>query len=95
MKTIWKYEIPLADHFSLPIPAGATFLSVQSQHDVPQSWWLVDPTAVKAPRVFRVIGTGHPIPDLQNLHFLGTFQVSGGSLVFHLFEDLITTTAPR
>ena len=84
--TIWKYEIPVEDEFMLRLPRGAQFLSAQAQSGTPQSWWLVDSTAPMQKRHFRCHGTGHPVKSADGLAYLGTFQISGGSLVFHLFE---------
>ncbi len=66
---------------------GAEFLSVQIQRDEPQMWFLVDPEADSEVRSFTVHGTGHPVVGDDPL-FLGTFQVMGGELVFHLFERI-------
>jgi hypothetical protein len=83
--TIWKFPILIEDSFKLSIPRGSTFLDVQVQHGEPQSWWLVDPHEPKETVELRVHGTGHPVSIAQPLKHLGTFQMHGGSLVFHLF----------
>lgn len=49
-------------------------------------WVLVDPNAPEEPRSFSVYGTGHFMPDNPGT-FIGTFQMLGGDLIFHLFED--------
>lgn len=85
MKTIWKFEVPDKHSFTVDVPKGAVFLSVQTQHGEPMMWWLVDPTAAKEKRVFDVVGTGWDF-DPTGLTFLGTYQVDGGTFVFHLFE---------
>jgi hypothetical protein len=86
MKTVYKYQIPSADEFSLYLPQGAQCLSIQVQKDTPCLWALVDPEQPTEARRFRIAGTGHPIANSNALSFLGTFQVFGGDLVFHLFE---------
>ena len=88
MRTIWKFEVPEQDKFTLELPAGAEFLSVQRQFDGTQAWFLLDPEASKATRRFLVVGTGHTItiPETKKLDYLGTFQLYDGRLVFHLFE---------
>ena len=87
MKTIWKFNVPVEDEFVIEMPIRAEFLSVQTQFGVPQMWFIVEPEKSKEPRRFRVVGTGHPMPE-GSLKYLGTFQVHEGSLVFHLFEIL-------
>lgn len=49
-------------------------------------WALVDPEAPKAKRGFVTLGTGHKFPEAERFHFIGTFQLDEGALIFHLFE---------
>lgn len=87
---IWKFEPLASEAFSLRMPRGAEILTVQVQHGKPQIWAKVDPTAPVESRRFALFGTGHRIPDEREsehaLRYVGTFQVDGGALVFHLFE---------
>lgn len=84
MKTIYKYPFSVTDEFSLTLPVGARVLCVQTQNDLPCLWAIVDPDAAKEERTFFVRGTGHPLGDVGR--YIGTFQMRGGSLVFHVFE---------
>lgn len=92
MHTIWKFEIPIMDNFTLELPDGARFLDVQTQSigivvfsvEKPQAWFLLNPEAKKVTRHFVLVGTGHPVLMPEKLTYLGTFQIR--SLVFHLFE---------
>ena len=84
MKQIWKYVIdPAAE---IDMPWGAEILCIQAQNDVACMWALVDPTARTIKRKFSVYGTGQVIPEVPG-KYLGTFQLHGGSLVFHVFEE--------
>ena len=87
MLTIYKYIIPIEDHFTLELPKDAKILTVQTQRGTPQLWAMVDSETEKEKRYFRLAGTGHPL-SLVNAHFIyiGTFQMGNGVLVFHLFE---------
>lgn len=87
MKTIWKFPVKINDEFSLAMPAGARVLSVQDQRGGTVMWALVDDSAPKVERRFFVRGTGHPCDGLDHAVFVGTFQLHGGAIVFHLFED--------
>jgi hypothetical protein len=87
-QTVWKLHLPTFAN-SVPLPDGATPLSVQWQGDALCLWALVDPTQ---PRVrnqsVMVVFTGgavmaHPAPDLTRARFLGTVQQDG--LVYHAF----------
>ena len=83
MKTIWKWT--LQPETTIDMPHGAKLLAVQEQRGEPQLWALVDPSAKKYPRTFRVHGTGHDLTDEPG-QYVGTFQMHGGALVFHVFE---------
>lgn len=90
MKTIWKYSLDTTDVQGLKIPIGGQILSIQAQGNTPCMWVLVDPNASKENRKFRTFGTGAPVEDneLDNSKFIGTYQLFGGSLIFHVFEIL-------
>ena len=92
MKTIHKYHIPVEDTVDIWMPVGAKVLTVQSQNDRGFIWALVDvikPEAVQGDtnlRRFHTLGTGHPVGDRKLGEYIGTYQLHGGSLVFHVFE---------
>ena len=83
MKTIWKFPMPAAS-IRLRMPVGAEILCVQMQHGVPCFWAIVDPEAERENREFFVLGTGQELGEVGK--YLGTFQLQGGDIVFHLFE---------
>lgn len=84
MRAIWKYPVS-AGAFELEMPADAAVLSVQTQGQEPVMWALVDPQASKQIRHFITLPTGGEVPDGCG-RFVGTFQLMGGALVFHLCE---------
>lgn len=86
MKRLYKYDIAVSDVCEVAMPVGAEILSLQSQRDAICLWAIVDPDAPKQVCRFRVYGTGHPLPDEPGV-FIGTVQLHGGSLVFHVFEE--------
>ncbi len=89
MIAVYKYYVPVSDRFSLELPIGARPLSVQVQIDAVQLWALVDTEAKLETQRFRLAGTGHPIDEpADRLEFIDTFQLQGGSLVFHVFRVL-------
>ena len=83
MKTIFKWDIGSVD--AIEIQKGAEILTVQAQHGEARIWALVDPTMEKVKRRFKTYGTGYPVPDKPGV-YVGTYQVWGGDLVFHVFE---------
>lgn len=85
MKTIWKYQLDVTDEQLVPMKQGSQILAVQVQVGIPCIWALVDTSKPSEDRMFCIYGTGHPIEDEPG-QFIGTFQLHGGSLSFHLFE---------
>ncbi len=84
---IFKYTVPVSDDDTVMMPQGADVLSVQTQNGVPVMWAVVDEKAKPlVPHRFYVRGTGHNMGTAIGHRFIGTFQLSGGSLVFHLFD---------
>jgi hypothetical protein len=86
MRVIWKFNFETKDEISVSMPKDAKILSLQTQNEIPCMWALVDPTAPKEERKFTIFGTGHHIADVLG-EFVGTYQLHGGRLVFHVFES--------
>lgn len=87
MLSIYKYGIEPKNEITIELPMGAKVLNIQMQHNVPQIWCLVDPSAEMEKRSFRLFGTGHEINESgENLLYINTFQMYEDNLVFHLFE---------
>jgi hypothetical protein len=86
---IFKYEFAISDNVEIPMPRGAELLTVQVQRGIPCLWARVDTTEPRTSRRFRIFGTGHEMPsyDAWNGQYVGTFQMEGGALVWHLYED--------
>jgi hypothetical protein len=86
-KAIYKYQIEVTDEQTLTLPINAQILAVQTQWDSPCIWAMIDPKEKQMEQVtIRIWGTGHPIADSESLTYLGTFQMLGGQLVFHVFR---------
>jgi len=89
MKRIYKYELKADPGFVVNMPKYAEILCVQVQGDTPCIWASVDPDEPMQSRVFEIVPTGSAIPDYAKLNYLGTFQLLGGAIVFHVFERTI------
>lgn len=93
-RSIYKYELRVDDEQIVQLPRGAQVLCVQTQRERPCLWCLVDVDAPIEPRTFRIYGTGHPFDrDPLDTRYIGTFQLRGGQLVFHVFEVITKRTA--
>ena len=87
MKKVSKLDLELVYSQTVAVPVGAKVLCVQTQDGLPKLWIYCDKSARKELREFLIHGTGHDIDDEGNaLTYIGTFQLSGGALVFHVFE---------
>ena len=87
MRMVYKYPVLLENYFEVTMPVGARILTVQIQNSEPQMWVLINPSFQNKIYRFRLVGTGHPIQDNEELSYIDTFQMRNGGLVFHLFLD--------
>lgn len=87
MNTIWKYDLTLIDVQGVKMPFGAELLCVQMQGSAPCLWARVDPNPDMKIEVRQIVthGTGQHVPKTTG-KYLGTYQLHGGTLVFHVFE---------
>jgi hypothetical protein len=91
-KVIWKFQLKITDVQDIEIPRGSILLSVQTQNEIPCLWVLIYNTEAEKEVIrLRTIGTGNQISteDFNSSVFLGTYQLSGGSFVGHVFQILI------
>lgn len=88
MRTIYKYEVPVEDRFTLSMPFGADVLTVQvdQKTDKPCIWVTVETFNSNEERVFKFVGTGHPFIEEAGQSYVGTIQLMNGGFVGHLFE---------
>lgn len=89
-RTIWKFPIQTTGQQAIEMSLAATILCVQTQQGNPCIWAMVngEPNHPKETRKFNIYGTGHPLPDDFTMPYIGTYQLEGGALVFHVFENL-------
>lgn len=89
---VYRYELPLTWRPQILLPQGARVLSVGPPRDgrvTLDLWALIDPQndtmMGRQARQFRVVGTGHPLPEDAGL-FVGSVTSHDGQLVWHVFE---------
>lgn len=93
-RTIYKYPFEITDVQQIELPKGARILHVDVQvtgdfdRQVPCLWAEVETQAEKVMRTFYLFGTGHMMPDEQDIYLfhVGSFLMRAGVLVFHLYE---------
>lgn len=91
MQTIYKYPLKVADRQTISLLKNSQILTIQNQKGIPCLWALVDPDELEfEERVIYTYGTGHKIEISEDeINYIGTYQLAGGDLVFHVFEKVI------
>ena len=85
--TIFKFPIQITDDIYIEMPSVVRVLCVAVQPGYgPCVWVLVEPETPYRRRHLRIAGTGHPLSATETDTYVGTFQIEGGRLVFHLFD---------
>ena len=94
-KTIFKYQMPVQEQFSLNLPRGAEILRVADQGGMFWLWALVDIREPDEIRQFRAFKCGAPIPDyvdLETLEYLGWAAIFvQQELALYIFEEISLT----
>ena len=89
MDSIYKYELEVDDEQLLTLPANAAILTVQVVGNVPYLYAVVDlDTEETEERHILTFGTGHQIEDDLKAHYVGSYQLLDGKLVYHVFEKV-------
>ena len=81
---VYKYPLPIGDWVSIEMPVGAQPLCVQVQAGQPWMWARVEIGEPPTTHHFRIAVTGHNLGSNVGKH-IGSFQMHGGALVFHVF----------
>lgn len=96
MRSIFKYDINAAKGGIIEGPI-TKLLTAQVQYGSIMVWAEVDTDAEKVKYEIVPVGTGWPLdaPDKQCIldthQYLGTVQLAGGTLVFHVYAKKLTT----
>jgi hypothetical protein len=86
---VWKYELPMANEFTLELPAQYRILSVQPQFGKYQMWVLNNAFSEKRPVLFCMVGTGQELPEPPTASYfdhLATIKQHDDMIVLHLFR---------
>lgn len=85
MKTVWKFPIVLGELIEIEMPAEAAILRAGIQDGNYFFWAFVNTEQPMCLRRFRILGTGHQLPEGMGLrHYVGTIQ--DGQFVWHIFS---------
>lgn len=81
-RVIYKFKLDLMDLQLVSMSRGANVLCAQMQGDDICMWAEVDTDTKKCIRKVFVIGTGHPVPNLET-QYIGTVQHN--NYVWHIY----------
>lgn len=90
-RRIWKFPLAITDYQTVKMPARAKVLSVEVVRGELVAYALCDPNAAVWERTCLIVGTGNPIEEyaslewVESMDFVGTVQMLGGDLVWHVF----------
>lgn len=84
--TIWKFQLWIMDEQQISMPGIHKVLDFQIQNGNAVIWAAVDSKSIKEPKTFRIVGTGNPFPQGDDLNYIGTAQ--DDNFVWHLFEEV-------
>ena len=86
MLTVWKFELEGNTNIEVEIPEGAEILTFATQRHKPCLWCLVNTKNRKETRRFLLAATGRSLDNEKVIDYIGTIQLEGGNLIYHLFE---------
>lgn len=88
-QTIFKYQLPVLEQFTLELPEHAEILRVDTIDGMFWLWALVDLRRPTETRYFRAFKTGADIPDGLNLIYVGLCTIFVQmELGLYIFEEL-------
>lgn len=85
MRYIWKYPINGPGKLTvIQVPAGATVRAFGKDPKIGEycAWIEVNPENMESPMSFKIVGTGHEIPE-EMLSYYGMIQENG--FFWHLY----------
>jgi hypothetical protein len=93
MRTIWKFELHLADSQVLRVPEAFDPLSVQLQGDALVLWAMVNDECPIVLKRIGLVGTGGDIGSMRPGEYVGTVQLNDPpGIVLHVF---VSDVMPR
>jgi hypothetical protein len=89
MKKIFKYPLEITAFQTVKLPLNSEILTVQNQFGTPCIWaqlWVLENPGYEE-RIIEMFGIGQPINN-DSRKYLGTVQMDGGALIWHVFERI-------
>lgn len=89
-RVIYKYQMPVMEHFTMQLPAGAEIIRMDGIDGMFWLWAVVDTNVPDAPRRFHAVKCGGNMPEIQDLKYVGCCAVFvQQELMLYIFEEII------
>lgn len=90
MQVIHKQTLSIDSRQTIQLPTNSKIISAANQKEDLCIWYICDTeTKEQTERTILMVGTGHPILESKSKVFIDTVLFMSGSLVFHVFEELL------
>ena len=87
MKTVWKFQLePRGGRRTFNVPDGFPLFVGTDPAGHLCVWMQISDKAIPKPMSFVVVGTGHPVPEDEKTHWVGSATM--GNYVWHVYEYL-------
>ena len=87
-RTIWKYQIPVLEDFTIGLPEGAEIIRFANEGGKLWLWAIVQPDAPHVPRHLLAFKTGAEMPQIP-LRYLGCAAIYiQAELMLYYFETM-------
>lgn len=83
-REVWRYQVGLDGPEVIGLTGDPVAFGALGYSAGIEFWAEHDDTRPEVPRVFMIVGTGHPVPD--GASYVGTAPRTREGLVWHLFE---------
>jgi hypothetical protein len=88
--TIFKYQMPVQEHFTMKLPKGAEIIRVADQGGMFWMWAIVHPQAPDEERRFHAVKTGGDVPADMTLNYIGCCAIFVQmELMLYIFEEIV------
>jgi len=88
-KTIWKYQIPILEEFTINLPINAEIIRFANEDGLLWLWAIVDPNIDLESRTIYAFKTGAEMPTDKTLGYLGMAPIYiQQELMLYYFEEI-------
>lgn len=88
-RVIYKYQMPVMEHFTMQLPAGAEIIRMDGIDGMFWLWAVVDTNAADETRKFHSVKCGGNMPDIANLKYVGCCALFvQQELMLYIFEEV-------